>query len=375
MTARASYLSRRRLLQVAGVQAALLGGASACAYVSPPGPAAVPTRKITPKVDGDLVYFNWADYVHPKVLKGFKSEYGVNIIQSNFDSMEGMQAKLSAGNRYDIIFPSAQWVQKLNAANQLYPIDHSVLKNAASIFDYYDYFTDPWYDPGSAHSIPFTMYKTGIAWRKDKLGDLSGSWNDLWNEKAKGHTFLLDDRDEVLGMAALLLGLPLNTADKDDLDKIVDKVSTLRPYLRAFSSDDYNNLLSGDAWLHQTWSGDMAALLWQADDPSIYGFEAPSEGAPVNTDTYAIPTNAKHPGTALLFIDYMLRPENVEKNINYIGYPMPVHGTEAVYDKLVAPYPACKVTQDDLGKGLYFSNESVADVRARDDAYTRIKVG
>ena len=27
----------------------------------------------------------------------------------------------------------------------------------------------------------------------------------------------------------------------------------------------------------------------------------------------------------------MLRPENVEKNINYIGYPMPVHGTEATY--------------------------------------------
>ena len=29
------------------------------------------------------------------------------------------------------------------------------------------------------------MYKTGIAWRKDKLGDeLTGSWRDLWNEEA-----------------------------------------------------------------------------------------------------------------------------------------------------------------------------------------------
>jgi spermidine/putrescine transport system substrate-binding protein len=372
----ASHLSRRALLRAAGASATVLGTAAACAYVHPPGPAALPTTKIVPKVDGDLVYFNWADYVHPKVLKGFQSEYGVKIIQSNFDSMESMQAKLSAGNRYDVIFPSAQWVQKLNAANGLYPIDHSVLENAAAIFDYYDFFADPWYDPESAHSIPFTMYKTGIAWRKDKLGEqLTDSWNDLWNETAKGHTFLLDDRDEVLGMASLLLGLPLNTASSADLDRIVDKLQSLRPYLRAFSSDDYNNLLSGDSWLQQTWSGDMAALLYQADDPTIYGFEAPSEGTPINTDTYAIPSNAKHPGTALLFIDYMLRPENVEKNIDYIGYPMPVHGTEAVYDKLVAPYPACKVTTDDLAKHLYFTNESVADTRARDDAYTRIQVG
>jgi spermidine/putrescine transport system substrate-binding protein len=309
-------------------------------------------------------------------MKGFKAEYGVDIIQSNYDSMEGMQAKLAAGNRYDVIFPSASWVQRLNAANQLYPIDHSTLENAAAIFDHYDYFVDPWYDADSAHSIPFTMYKTGVAWRKDKLGEqLTGSWEDLWNEQASGRTFLLDDRDEVLGMGALLLGLPPNTADEDDLDEIVERLATLRPHLRGFSSDDYNNLLAGDAWLHHAWSGDMAAILWQADDPSIYGFESPAEGSPVNTDTYAIPVNAEHPGTALLFIDYMLRPENVERNIGYIGYPMPVHGTEAVYDELVGPYPECKVTLDDLGEDLYFVAGSVEDIQARDAAYTELKVG
>ena len=376
MTPEAPYLSRRGLIAAAGTSAALLGASAGCAYNDPPKSKPVPQKKITPVVDGDLVYFNWAEYVHPKVMKGFKAEYGVDIIESNFDSMESMQAKLSAGNRYDVIFPSAAWVQKLTEANQLYPIDHSVLENAAAIFDHYEYFADPWYDPDSGHSIPFTMYKTGIAWRKDKVGDrLTGSWEDLWNETAKGHTFVLDDRDEVLGMAALLLGLPLNTADEDDLDAIVDEMATLRPYLRAFSSDDYNNLLAGDAWLHQTWSGDMASVLWQADDPSVFGFETPVEGAPVNTDTYAIPVNAEHPGTALLFIDYMLRPENVKRNINYIGYPMPVHGTEEIYDELVAPYPECRVTLEDLDDDLTFANHSVEEAQARDDAWTRIKVG
>jgi spermidine/putrescine transport system substrate-binding protein len=262
------------------------------------------------------------------------------------------------------------------AANQLREISRVAVPNSAAIFDHYATFDDPWYDASSAHTIPFTMYKTGISWRKDVLGDeLTGSWNDLWNPDSAGMTFLLDDRDEVLGMAALLLGLPLNTADPGELDEIVAKLHTLRPYLRGFSSDDYNNLLSGRAWMHQMWSGDMASLLWAADDPSLYGYQSPSEGTPVNSDTYAIPINAEHPGTAALFIDYMLRPENVEKNIGYIGYPMPVHGTEEVYADLVADFPECKVTLEDLELGLYFDTSSVKVTQARDAAYTEIKVG
>jgi spermidine/putrescine transport system substrate-binding protein len=366
--------NRRRFLFGAAAAAAVLA-APGCAYMTPkPNPAA--TKPVEPKIDGDLVYFNWADYVDPSVFEGFQKEYGVKVIQSNFDSMESMQAELAAANRYDIIFPSAQWVQKLVAANQLRTIDPSTLKNAPLIFDHYPYFADPWYDARSAHSIPFSMYKTGIAWRKDKLGEtLSGSWADLWNDTSKGRTFVLDDRDEVLGMLSLLLGYDMNTAADNELAAVVDRFRSLRPYLRGFSSDDYNNLLAGDAWMHQTWSGDMAALLWQAEDPSIYGFEAPKQGTPVNSDAYAIPVTAQHPGTALLFIDYMLRPENVEKNINYIGYPMPVHGTEATYSEIVADYPECTVTVGDLSRNLYFTNDSVAKTQARVAAYTEMKVG
>ncbi len=374
MRSSAPAINRRRFLFGSAAVAAVLA-TPGCAYLTPSVQRVV-TKPVEPKIDGDLVYFNWADYVDPTVFEGFQKEYGVKVIQSNFDSMESMQAKLAAGNRYDIIFPSAQWAQKLVAANQLHTIDLSTLQNAPLIFDHYPNFADPWYDERSAHTVPFSMYKTGIAWRKDKLGEnLTGSWSDLWNEDAKGRTFVLDDRDEVLGMLALRLGHDMNTAGTEELEDIVDEFRGLRPYLRGFSSDDYNNLLAGDAWLHQTWSGDMAALLWQAPDPSIYGFEAPLEGTPINSDTYAIPVNAAHPGTALLFIDYMLRPENVEKNINYIGYPMPVHGTEDTYAEIVADYPQCTVSVEDLARGLYFTNDSVPKTQARDAAYTEMKVG
>lgn len=137
------------------------------------------------------------------------------------------------------------------------------------------------------------MYKTGIGWRRDRLGDLTGSWDDLWNDKAKGKVFVLDDRDEVLGLGALKHGLGLTTGDPGDLARVTDTLRSLRPRLRGFSSDSYNNLLNGNADMTQAWSGDMAAMLAQAEDPAVFGFEVAREGAPSTpTATPSPPTHS-----------------------------------------------------------------------------------
>ncbi|MEV6399086.1 spermidine/putrescine ABC transporter substrate-binding protein [Streptomyces sp. NPDC051907] len=373
-------LSRRSFLRASTGTAAALGlgiAATGCGFLPEDANAhGDPDEPIDVRVDGDLVYFNWADFIDPAIFRAFEKEYGVKVIQSNFDSMEGMVAKLNAGNRYDLVFPSAKWTQRLVEGRRLRRIDHTRLKHAESVFGAYDYFADPWYDAKSAHTVPFIMYKTGIGWRKDRIGDdLAGSWGDLWHPGAQGRVFVLDDRDEVLGLGALKLGLDLSTTDDGDLDRITSTLKSLRPRLRGFSSDSYNNLLNGNAVMTQAWSGDMAAMLGQAKDPSVFGFEVAREGAPVNSDCYAIPANARHPGTAMLFIDYMLRPENVKKNIEYIGYPMPVRGTESTYAALVEPFPECLVSADDLKDDLFFRNGSSTGERARDTAWTHVKAG
>ncbi|MFI7407278.1 spermidine/putrescine ABC transporter substrate-binding protein [Streptomyces sp. NPDC049627] len=366
--------SRRAVLR-AGACGLLGAAAGGCGFMPAKKPDDRQLAPVEARVDGDLVYFNWADFVDPSVFEGFEKEYGVKVVQSNFDSMEGMVAKLNAGNRYDVIFPSAKWAQRLARGGRLRRIDHSQLTHSHAVFGSYDYFADPWYDPGSAHTIPFTAYKTGIGWRRDRIGELTDSWRDLWSDRAKGKVFLLDDRDEVLGMGALALGLDVSTGDTGDLDRITSLLGTLRPRLRGFSSDSYNNLLNGNALIQQAWSGDMAAMLNQAKDPSVFGFQAPKEGTAINSDCYAIPWNAPHPGTAMLFIDYMLRPENVKKNIEYIGYPMPVAGSEKTYADLVEPFPECLVTQADLEADRFFRNGDRAAEDARDTAWTHVKAG
>ena len=35
-----------------------------------PKPQPATTKPVEPKIDGDLVYFNWADYVDPDCVRG-----------------------------------------------------------------------------------------------------------------------------------------------------------------------------------------------------------------------------------------------------------------------------------------------------------------
>jgi spermidine/putrescine transport system substrate-binding protein len=288
--------------------------------------------------------------------------------------MEGMYAKIAAGNQYDIVFPIAKWVVKMRREGKLRAIDHRRLSHADQVFYSGSYFNDPWYDPGSRVSVPFTVYKTGIGWRTDKVDSMTGSWRDLWNAQATGRIFTLDDQDETLAMAALILGYDVNTAKPSHLAEMKKLLVSQKKYLRAYSSDDVNNMNSGDAWVHHMWSGDFLYLReGLAEDKSHFDFESPKEGTPINSDAYAIPTNAKHPGTAMLFIDYLLRPENAVKNIGYLYYPFPVKDAQSTFDELAKDVPACDVAVKDLENPDVFRLLGADEVQRRTATWTEVK--
>ena len=192
---------RRRDFLRAGAGVAAGAFVAGCGVGPQSAPPAVVQPVVKPKIDGDLLIFNWTEYMNPKVIKRFEKQYGVKVTVSNFDSMPSMMAKLQAGNQYDLIFPTADYVNRLNRRNALRPLDRAALKNAAAS-------TRSSTTPGTTrtprHTVPYGMYTTGIAWREDKVGDLTGSWGDLANEQAKGRIFMLDDFQEAIGQANLL---------------------------------------------------------------------------------------------------------------------------------------------------------------------------
>ena len=364
-------IGRRQFLR--GSAGAVLGGSllsAGCGVGQEQGDAKAVKKVVPAKVDGDLLIFNWTAYMDPKLIKSFQKQYGVKVRVANFDSMPSMMAKLRSGNQYDLIFPTADYVNRLTKANMLLQLDREKMKNADGIYSFFD---DPWYDAKSAHTVPYAMYTTGIAWRADKMGDLSGSWNDMAIDKAKGKTFMLDDFQEGIGQANLLNGFDLNTEDPAELEQSQATLEHQKDYLRGYSTNASPQLLSGTAWVHHAWNGDIVYTRNQAKNPENFKFETCKEGIPVGSDCMAIPSNAKSPGTALLFIDWMLQAEHAAQNVTYIGYPMPLEGAEDAFATLVKDDPSIEITTDDLENGSQFKELTPGGKKEWDRVWTEVK--
>jgi spermidine/putrescine transport system substrate-binding protein len=140
---------------------------------------------VEPKIDGDLLIYNWAQYMDPQIKKDFAEEHGIRVSEVNFDNLEAMVTKLRAGGAYDLIFPSSEYVKRLRNEQLIRQFDRSKLPNAATLSPFYD---SPWYDPNSEFSLPYAYYTTGIAWRTDQDITMTGSWNATFTTSGQGIT-------------------------------------------------------------------------------------------------------------------------------------------------------------------------------------------
>jgi spermidine/putrescine transport system substrate-binding protein len=365
-------IGRRDLLQN-GAAMALLAGLSGCGVGNVDSASKEETEKpIKKQIDGDLLYFNYSEYIDPALVKAFEKKYGVRVRESYFDSMSAMTAKLRAGIAYDLIFPSGEYVQRLLTGNLLRRIDRDKIKNIDTV---YDYFANPWYDKDSEHSTPYGMYATGLGYRADQVTGMTGSWRDLGDADSDDKSFLLDDYQEAIGMANLVNGFPLNEVNEDKLEQSRDYLVDLKPKLRGISADTITNMVSGNAWIQHLWNGDIVNIRYQVDNPEDYKFQKCKEGIPVGSDNFCIPVNAKHPGTALLFIEWMLQPEHAAQNVEWIGYPMPYNGAPSeAFQGLVKDDPEINVTVEDLENGQQYKNLKGDGRLAWDKVWTEFRV-
>jgi spermidine/putrescine transport system substrate-binding protein len=330
--------------------------------------------QMTPKAlkpDGDLAYFNWAQYIDPKLLRGFEKAYKVKVHETNFTNMENMLAKLRAGVRFDVAFPEAQTAAQLVKANFLAPLDHANLPNWSQVNSA---FHNPWYDAGAKYTVPYAIWTTGIAWRTDKVKGMTGSWNDLFKHpEAAKHTYLLNDFREVIGMGLLATGVKnVNSTDAGQISKAQSKILTLKQRLRGFTSLN-SEMANGTSWLTHMWSGTVYQALLVMKHPETLHYQTNKEGIPVGSDTMVVLKNAPHPNTAQLFLNWMLAPESSSQNVKQIGYPMMTTAGLKTYDGLTKQYPWLKVTTGEVEHGLRFKPQDPKALQLWNTAWSKIQ--
>lgn len=335
----------RRTLLFGGIAAAATVGLAACgddSATSAASSAAKPTLK--PQPDGDVTWYSWADYVAPEVIEGFEKEYGVKVNFANYDSNDTMLQKLAAGVPYDLVTNNSAYMPRSIEGGLLRPIDLSALKNGNELNPY---FTSPSYDSGdNRYSVPYSGGPTGIVYRTDHFSG-NESWDDLWEADVDGKLFVLDYVNDTIGASLLRLGYDVNSGDPDEVREATDELISLKPRLAGISNDTRNNMGNGDAYVHHAWSTDAYAVMTNSKYADSLAFEQTTkDGVPFGMDLLTIGANAKAPGTAMALIDWILRPENQEKNVTYIGQLAGTRTGDEVYRDIVKDIPGLQVPEN-----------------------------
>jgi putrescine transport system substrate-binding protein len=334
--------------------------------------------------------FNWSDYIDPAVLEQFTAETGIKVNYDVFDSNEVLETKLLAGSTgYDIVVPSASFLERQIKAGVFQKLDKSLLTHYSNL--------DPvllkrleMNDPGNQYAVPWLWATTGLGYNVAKVKAALGanvpvnSWALVFDPKIAAKLqscgiTLLDSPPEVLGSALIYLGLDPNSEKPEDLKAATDLLLSVRPYVKYFHSSQYvNDLANGEICVSLGWSGDVLQARDRAADArngADIAYLVPKEGALIGFDVLVVPADAEHPGNAHAWINNAMDPAVIAGVSNTVNYANGVAASRPLLDKAVRNDPGIYPDAATRAKLHAHMAESQEYSRAANRAWTRVRNG
>jgi putrescine transport system substrate-binding protein len=280
-------------------------------------------------------FYNWSSYIAPGVLDAFTKETGIKVVYDTFDANETLETRLLAGKSgYDVVVPTAYFLQRQIGANIFQKLDKSKLPNLANAWPEITAKLAI-YDPGNRYAANYMWGTTGIGYNVKAVQRILGadgkidSWDIIFDPDKLAKfkdcgVQMLDSADDILPAALNYLGLDPNSTKTDDLEKAAALVSKIRPSVRKFHSSEYlNALATGEICLVVGWSGDIKqaqSRAAEAHNGVEIGYAIPKEGAQMFFDNLAIPADANNVTEAYELINYLYRPDVAAKNSDFLSY-------------------------------------------------------
>ncbi|GGF64207.1 spermidine/putrescine transport system substrate-binding protein [Mameliella alba] len=321
--------------------------------------------------EGKLVIYHWFEYIPQDLLDKFAEEHDVEVVMDTYDSNEALLASLKAGaiGTYDVAVPGDYMVQIMAGEGLLDTIEEGELANKGNIQPEW---ADPSFDPGRAHSIPYQWGSTSFAVNRDDFDGPIDSTDILFNPPAalSGKINMLDSQGEVMAMAALHMGIPQCSTDREQLKALNAMLQEAKQHWASFNSDTAKEVLvSGDASVGQIYDG-FAAKARQEGANIEYAF--PKQGYIVWMDNVVLLKDAPNRENALKFMDFLLEPENIAAVTNYARYVAGVDGVGPFLDPELAKQPESNPPAD-AGKGVFIEVCDQQTQEVYDQIWTNLK--
>jgi putrescine transport system substrate-binding protein len=335
-------------------------------------------------------FYNWSNYMAPGVLEDFTKETGIKVVYDTFDANETLETRLLAGKSgYDVVVPTAYFLQRQVSANIFQKLDKSKLPNLANAWPEVTQRLAI-YDHDNSFGANYMWGTTGIGYNIKAVQKILGpdakidSWDIVFKPENLAKfkdcgIHMLDSADDILPAALGYLGLDPNSTKQADLEKAADLVMKVRPYVRKFHSSEYlSALATGEICFVVGWSGDIMQARSRAEEAKNgieVGYAIPKEGAQMFFDNLAIPADAKNQAEAYELINYLYRPEVAAKNSDFLSYANGNLASQKLVDPKILNDKNIYPDEATLKKLFVITARDPATQRVINRLWTKVKTG
>lgn len=326
----------------------------------------------------------------------------VKVEYSTFGTNEDLYNMLTLGDVYDLVCPSEYMIMKLMAEDQLVPLSEEFFDESdennyyikgvspyiRSIFENNEINGESWdkYAAGYMWGVTGIVYNPEVVSAED-----AQSWKIL-NDRTYNRQVTIKDNVRDSYFAALgaiksdLLTSEEFLADPNYADQLEQEMNDTSPeaiaavqeYLQDVKDNTYSfetdsgkaDMITGKVVANYQWSGDAVYTMDQADeDDFTLNFAVPKESTNIYFDGWimlkaGIAGDAAKQHAAEAFINFCSRPDNVVRNMYYIGYTSVISGGDdpRVFEYLDWTYGAEEDEEDVVDYDLdYFFSEDPGD--------------
>ena len=388
MQARQSQLSRRHLLQGAGIGATAL----ALAACAPAGSSAPKPAADTSDSDKTLTWSNWPAYIdedddgnYPTLVAfedqtGIKVEYKIDIDDN--DTYYGTikdQLALGQATGADTFCLTDWMVARLIRFGYVQDLDAANIPNKKNLAPA---LLNPDYDPGRAKSLPWQNGFAGLAWNTEEVPGGLQNLDDLWDPKLKGKVTVLSEMRDTMGLILLSQGVDISKADwgMDEFSKAIDVLEkqVQSGQISGIKGNEYmQDFVSGDAIAAIAWSGDITVLNAEAGYEK-WKFALPASGGTLWGDVFVVPMGSPRKKNAETLMNYYYEPEVAAELAAWVNYITPVVGAQEVAAEKypeIADNELIFPSEETLSKAHIFRGLDAADDQAFKGEFQRVQLG
>ncbi len=309
--------------------------------------------------NGEVIVYNWGEYIDPEVLEMFEEETGIKVIYDEYETNETMYPKVEAGAaQYDLICPSDYMIDKMIQNGLLQEINFDNIPNAKQYIDPEYFEQSKGFDPENKYSIPYCWGTVGILYNQTMVSEPITSWDVLWDSQYENNILMQDSVRDAFMVALRRNGHSMNTTDEAQLEAAKDSLIEQKPLVQAYVVDQVRDKMIGnEAAIGVIYSGE--AIYTQRENSDLV-YVIPEEGTNVWIDSWVMLKDAPNKENAEKFLDFLCRPEIALKNFDYITYSTPNAGArELIEDEDIKNSPIAfpDLTQYDLETFQYLGEE------------------